>query len=1046
MDLLDDDEYLYNPYSEYSAAAGGSGNEDEASDDEHGYLTDPAALASQPAQPQIFALQNTQWKAKQYGGARIKHLAAASGVLYVATDRGRLVRWNLSTGDEQEIVIDAKRNDVIFKVYVDPSGLHVIIAGTQGENWYVSVARGLKARTMALSKRVRIESVCWDRAGCDEINTGIILIGTSTGAICKANIVDGKEKYWKEIFSLQDSAQPICGLECELFPTSAKVPTERRYLIMAATPTRYYEFIGGPTYDALFGHYLAASGGGSPCFIELPGDIDYSSLHFKRKANRRATSFVWLTGPGIYSAKLSFGSQNAGDSIIYDYKLIPYGSGATGGGHPASASLPNPSPPQSALAVLSTEFHWLVLFAERLEAVEHLSEELVWEKVLGSRHMYGDMRGMAMDPATNRIWVYADYMINEVVMSNEDQLVWRRYLAKGQFDTALQYCTDLQERELVLTAQADHYFDNHLPELAASIYAKTKSYSFEHVCLKLIGTGDKEAVRRYLSDKLDHMRATDRAQLTMCSTWLTEIYLDKLNAAQAVDCGEEYQQVLEEVRQVVQDHVKYLDPATTYHLMLHHGRIDVLLYYAELMADHDRIISHHIQRGEWTKAVEVLGKSVDPNLYYRHAPTLMQHAPVGTTNALIKATRDPSFKMDPRLVLPALMRYQHADGGGGGGGAAAASKGKEGKEERGMSGGANEGGSKAVGSGGKQAVGSGGNQALRFLLHCVKNLKSTDAVICKMLVSVVAQEQDDKGMVALLLDALASGFDGSIDLEYTYRACQRAGKKEACVMILSLMGRHAEAVERALEMNDVELAKENAHKLEDDEEVRKQVWLKIAKFLVEQTRDVKAAMSLMTDTHRPCPLTVEDVLPLFPDFAVIDDLQEAICASLEDYQRHIQDLKRGMQDASKSSELIRKDMNEVRSRFAFVKSSDLCRLCATPVLTSPLYLFPCQHAVHVECVEHYMLHSAALSEPDKKRVKQLKASLEPPDVKKARSSTRTARDPPKSDTGRGKAGGDGGGAALDDMGVPSADCDYARIQVCPALCPHSPMPPFLPKP
>ena len=378
LDLLDDDEYLYNPYSEYSATGGGSEGEEEASDDEHGYFTDAAALAAQAAQPQIFSLHNTQWKAKQYGGARIKHVAAASGVLYVATDRGRLVRWNLSSGDEQEIVIDPKRNDIIFKVYVDPSGLHVIVGGTQGDNWYIGVARGLKARSIALSKGARIESVCWDRAGCDELSTGIILIGTSTGSVCKANIVDGKEKYWKQIFSLQDSAQPICGLECELFPASGKGGADRRFLIMAATPTRYYEFIGGPTYDALFAHYHAASNGGSPCFIELPGDLDYTSLHFFRKPNARATSFVWLTGPGVYSGSLSFGSQNAGDSIIYDYKLIPYscargaggggalnGGGSAGQGGPLSSALSSQA--DAAIGLLSTEFHWLLLFRDRLQ-------------------------------------------------------------------------------------------------------------------------------------------------------------------------------------------------------------------------------------------------------------------------------------------------------------------------------------------------------------------------------------------------------------------------------------------------------------------------------------------------------------------------------------------------------------------------------------------------------------------------------------------------------------------------------------------------------
>lgn len=953
MDLLDDDEYLYNPYSEYSAAAGGSGGEEEASDDD-GYLTDAVTAAAQAAQPQIFSLQNTQWKAKQYGGARIKHVAAASGVLYVATDRGRLVRWNLSTGDEQEIVIDPKRNDVIFKVYVDPSGLHVIIGGTQGDNWYVSVARGLKARTLPLSKRARIESVCWDRGGCDEINTGIILIGTSTGSVCKAQIVDGKEKYWKEIFSLQDAAQPICGLECEVFPASSKAASERRYLIMAATPTRYYEFIGGPTYDALFAHYVAASAGGSPCFIELPAEIDYTSLHFFRKGKGRATSFVWLTGAGVYSGNLSFGSQNAGDTSIYDYKLIPYSCPRAGGSGGQNWSVSSVSSSGCALGLLATEFHWLVLFSDRLQVIEQLSEEVVWEKVFASRHMYGDMRGILMDAATNRIWVYADYMVNEVMIVNEDHKVWRGYLAKGQYDTALQYCRDLSQREQVLTAQADDYFEKKQCCIAASIYAKTKTHSFEHVCLKLLGLGEKEAVKRYLSDKLDHMSSSQGAQLTMVCTWLLEMYLDKLNAASAKQRPDQYQALVEEVRQVVQDHVKHLDPPTTYQLMLHHGRMDVMLYYAELIGDHHRVISHHLQRREWTKALEVLAKSNDAKLYYQHAGTLMEQAPVGTTNALINATRSSSFKMEPRKLVPALMRYQqHLN--------------SQSAHESSSAGTSN--------AAAPAAAPHKANQALRFLLHCVKNLKNTDPVLTKMLISLLAKHQDDEAMVAFLTEWSKAGLEGRLDLHYAYRACQAAGNKQASIILLSLMGQYAEAVERALAIHDLDLAKINADKVQDDDQVRKSLWLKIAKFVLDNSGDVKAAMALISDTQYACPLTLEDVLPLFPDFAVMDDLKEAMCGSLEDYQRHIEGLKRGMSDATKTSELIRKDMNELRSRFGFVKTSDCCRLCSTPVLSSGLYLFPCQHALHIQCVEHYMVRNGRMPDADLLRVRQLKASL-----------------------------------------------------------------------
>jgi hypothetical protein len=426
------------------------------------------------------------------------------------------------------------------------------------------------------------------------------------------------------------------------------------------------------------------------------------------------------------------------------------------------------------------------------QVIEQLSEEVVWEKAFTSRHMYGDMRGMLMDAATNRMWVYADYMVNEIIMTNEDDKVWRSYLAKGLYDTALQYCKDLSQRELVLTAQADHYFDSNQRELAASIYAKTCSYSFEHITLKLLAAGEKEAVKRYLSDKLDHMRSSDRAQLTMVCTWLTEMYLDKLNAASAAERGDDYLEVLDEVRQVLQDHVKNLDPATTYQLMLHHGRMDVMVYYAELNGDYHRVISHHMQKRDWTKALDVLAKSNDPKLYYLHAPTLMQHAPVGTTNALINATRSSQFQLEPRKLLPALMRYD----------AASKTSARDSSKPTQV---------------GPDSAPHKANQALRFLLHCVKNLKSRDPVISKHLVSLLAKQEDDKAMVAFLNDYCGSGVDAWLDLHYCYRACQAAGKKEACIAILSLMGQYGEAVQRALDMHDLELAKINADKVQDDE-------------------------------------------------------------------------------------------------------------------------------------------------------------------------------------------------------------------------------------
>jgi vacuolar protein sorting-associated protein 18 len=46
---------------------------------------------------------------------------------------------------------------------------------------------------------------------------------------------------------------------------------------------------------------------------------------------------------------------------------------------------------------------------------------------------------MAADPVRQTYWVYTDQSLFELVASNEDRDIWSTYLARGAYDTALQY-------------------------------------------------------------------------------------------------------------------------------------------------------------------------------------------------------------------------------------------------------------------------------------------------------------------------------------------------------------------------------------------------------------------------------------------------------------------------------------------------------------------------------------------------------------------------------------------------------------------------------
>jgi hypothetical protein len=66
------------------------------------------------------------------------------------------------------------------------------------------------------------------------------------------------------------------------------------------------------------------------------------------------------------------------------------------------------------------------------------------------------------------------------------------------------------------------------------------------------------------------------------------------------------------------------------------------------------------------------------------------------------------------------------------------------------------------------------------------------------------------------------------------------------------------------------LARINADKPEDDDTLRKKLWLSIAKHVVHENNNVKSALEVLKQSNL---LKIEDVLLYFPDFILIDDFK-----------------------------------------------------------------------------------------------------------------------------------------------------------------------------
>ncbi len=112
---------------------------------------------------------------------------------------------------------------------------------------------------------------------------------------------------------------------------------------------------------------------------------------------------------------------------------------------------------------------------------------------------------------------------------------------------------------MVWSAQADHYLEQRSFELAAKYYARTKK-SFEEIALRFITLNERDALKTYLLAKLRTLKPKEHEmQKTCLCTWLTEIYLSKLNALRDQRLLDQHDMLQDEFRQFMEDQKDHMD-------------------------------------------------------------------------------------------------------------------------------------------------------------------------------------------------------------------------------------------------------------------------------------------------------------------------------------------------------------------------------------------------------------------------------------------------------------------------------------------------------
>jgi vacuolar protein sorting-associated protein 18 len=742
-----------------------------------------------------------------------------------------------------------------------------------------------------------------------------------------------EEKYVTNVYRVADAS--ITGLFADSIPGK---PDQRTVII--STPTKLLYFSGhvgrhakDGVYTELFQRNTPTVHDGSKAAKPAPSSLAISPQpvddhHVEGQSSE--LRFAWLSAQGVLHGVLDHALSDT-RKPIENAKLIPRtvfpASESSRGG---KKLIQDP-----VTAINLSQWHVLALVEGRVVAVNVLSGEVVHDQPVLEPGQ--SVLGLLSDRVKNTYWLFTSQEIYEIVAYDEDRDVWRYFLQEQKFDKALRYAQSAAQKDAIATASGDYLAAKGKYQEASMVWGKS-SKSFEEVCLTFINAGEHDALRKYLLTKLASYKKSAVMQRVMITSWLVEVFMAKLNSlddtiatkaelTEGTSPGESKAQ-LDSIRAEFEDFVTRfqsdLDQKTVYDIISSHGREAELLFFANATNDYNYVLSYWVQREKWSDALNMLQKQTDPEVFYKYSTVLMVHDAIGLVDIMIRQTH-----LDPERLIPALLSYNHTV---------------------------------------EPALNQ--NQAIRYLNFIIANHPNPAAAVHNTLISIYASSSSTKETA--LLNYLESQPSDSppYDADFALRLCIQYERVQSCIYIYSSMGQYQQAVELALKYNDIEFAAIVADRPEGNDKLRKKLWLLVAEKKIRQPgTGIKDAIEFL----RRCELLrIEDMIPFFPDFVVIDDFKDEICKALEEYSIHIDELRQEMDTSAQTASQIRGEIADLDSRYAIVEPGEKCWICSLPLLSRQFFVFPCQHAFHSDCLGKEVLEGAG---GKKRYIRDLQAQI-----------------------------------------------------------------------
>jgi hypothetical protein len=209
------------------------------------------------------------------------------------------------------------------------------------------------------------------------------------------------------------------------------------------------------------------------------------------------------------------------------------------------------------------------------------------------------------------------------------------------------------------------------------------------------------------------------------------------------------------------------------------------------------------------------------------------------------------------------------------------------------------------------------------------------------------QEEIHEEKLTKFFDALKN--NPLSDQNFALRVCEEQKKTKTIVRLYGLMGMHQEAVDVALERDNLALAKHNLNHTAwkpSDRPMRVKLWSSIVQ---HQSRkgDVQSITNIIKESQL---LGVKDVLPFMSDSMTIDSFKSEICECLDTYEQSIMSLRREMDEHRRAAEILKEDLKAANQRCIVLSDGQECEICGMPLISERFYAFTCCHCFHQSCL------------------------------------------------------------------------------------------------